>query len=294
MFSDKSLSAFPEFQALPVGLQAMILKLVRESRLNDHGCFKRPSNVWLLFRSDMFASFDDKTINQGDFSSSCQDAWNKMTDDQRANLQARADAEKTKLLELFPDYEYRPMTPDDKKIWSSMSVATKRSFWLAAVARIAERMMNPNGRWDGVLKLSGWIRDNMESSALTTSKRNATRGYGSDSTQPKASSSHTRAPHPYRQARDLASTRTPTQDRSGKLPKEFAQLAKSFLVRLKNKKESQKRRRPVLALFQPVDMCLYVEEELDEDIPDHVYNSLTLEYVPFALPSCYPAYALLN
>ncbi|KAG9123405.1 hypothetical protein FRC07_014985 [Ceratobasidium sp. 392] len=318
MFNCESLSAFSEFQSLSSELQDTILELVEEDRLNKYGHIKRAANSWIFYRSDMFALLKDKTINQAEFSQECQKSWKQMSDVERAPFRARAVAKSAEILQLFPDYKFRPMVDEDLDIWLSMSPATKKRYWLAAVARIAKRVMNPNGRWDGFLSPSSWARNDPGFSALsdansskrvttsaavsqiratsgseveaprqahhasvpTANKRNAIRGCGSDSLQPEKAHSHTRGSHPYQQARDLASTQVPAQYWSAKLPEWFLQWAESFLVRLDNNAVGKKRRRPVLAMFQLLGANIYVEEEIPNDVPDDVYDDLALGEVP--------------
>ncbi|KAG8721754.1 hypothetical protein FRC09_007413 [Ceratobasidium sp. 395] len=159
-FSAQSLSAFKPFQALRPNIQDILLKLVEEDRLNDYGSLKRPPNVWLIFRSDALASLDDRKINQCELTMECKAAWKKTTADQRVQLKARAEAKNAELLRLFPEYQYSPMTSEEKTRWSAMNTTMRKNFWLAAAVRIAEKIANPNGIWDGFLSLNSWTTSN--------------------------------------------------------------------------------------------------------------------------------------
>ncbi|KAG8772975.1 hypothetical protein FRC12_002808 [Ceratobasidium sp. 428] len=41
-----------------------------------------------------------------------------------------------------------------------MNTTMRKNFWLAAAVRIAEKIANPNGIWDGFLSLNSWITNN--------------------------------------------------------------------------------------------------------------------------------------
>ncbi|KAG9079932.1 hypothetical protein FRC06_007299, partial [Ceratobasidium sp. 370] len=100
IFNTQSLSAFPPFQGLPPKIRELLYQLVEEGRFNDHGGLKRPPNVWLLFRSDVCASSDDKNVNQSELTAKCKVAWEQATDEQRSQLKQRAEAKNAELLKL--------------------------------------------------------------------------------------------------------------------------------------------------------------------------------------------------
>jgi hypothetical protein len=159
--SESALRSFPPFQALDQNIQAVLLK-IRE-RLNKYGGFKRPPNIWLIFRSDEIALVEDKTIRQSELSVQCKTRYENTTAAQREELKARADAKASDLTSLFPNYNYRPLPREEAKQWKSLGKNQRKTFWLAAAVRIAERILNPDSTWSGPLAFSSWFRKNLPS-----------------------------------------------------------------------------------------------------------------------------------
>ncbi|KAG8739499.1 hypothetical protein FRC10_005562 [Ceratobasidium sp. 414] len=320
-FNTQSLSAFPSFQELPPKIRDLLYKLVEEDRLNDFGCFKRSPNLWLIFRSDMCASTDDKNVNQSELTTKFGAVWREVTSEQRSQLKQRADAKSAELLKLFPDYQYHPMSSEEKDKWSCMSSIMRKSFWLAAAVRIVERILNPHGEWEGFLSLDQWaqtrggsehpdtrplnlsalkeptyaptnapvgVRSAGPSSYAThqtrsTSpaihvasaiKKSATRGCGTDS-QPGSLTFDTLTEIisgvRNKPSKPQTSNQTSAHHSSNRLP----EWLRDFLVPLGAPGDDGKRRRLVLCKFQEQNRTIWVEEEVDDDVPQHIFSMLS-------------------
>ncbi|KAG8738538.1 hypothetical protein FRC10_006742 [Ceratobasidium sp. 414] len=321
-FNTQSLSAFPPFQELPPKIRDLLHNLVEQDRLNGFGGFKRPPNVWLIFRSDVFASTDDKNINQSELTTKCKAAWEQTTSEQRSQLKKRAGAKNAELLELFPDYQYRPMSSEEKDKWSCMNSTMRKSYWLAAAVRIVERIVDPHGEWEGLLSLNQWAQTHGDSEHLDTralnlsaleevtrahsdglgfcstpqarSTRNLQRVAAEPTPRPEVSPPVLKGIAPINCAlqsqgsafdaltgiisarnqsfKSQTSDQTPNR-RSDRLnPPEWLE---DFLVPLGAPGNGRKRRRPVLCKFQEEDRTIWVEEEVDDDVPQHFFDMLS-------------------
>ncbi|KAG8696880.1 hypothetical protein FRC08_006868 [Ceratobasidium sp. 394] len=291
VFDTRSLSAFPPFQALPSNIRELLHKLVEADHFNDYGVIKRPPNKWILYRSELLASMDDKSISQSELTIICSAAYKEMSEEQRSELERRAEARAAEHRKMFPGYRYRPTSAEDKRKWSSMDPAKKKAFWFAAAVRVVEKITNPDGKWDGPVSFKQWTREgegsetrldgcNLEESSpairlANTIKKPATRGCGTGS--PGQSGSTSLRPHkfhPYQHARNHSSksrtsAQTPVHRRNAGLtpPPEWL---KPFLMHLESPGDGGKRRR-----FQEQDRTIWVEEEVDDSVPKHVFDKFS-------------------
>ncbi|QRV82582.1 HMG (high mobility group) box protein [Ceratobasidium sp. AG-Ba] len=257
-FTPFSLSSSPEYQALDSAVQDVIQQLIQDNRLNEYGCFKRPPNTEITARSKV--------------------AWKRTTPEQRAEL------------------KYRPLSTEEKDIWSKMSSTKRKEFWLAAAVRIATRIAYPGDKWDGLLSLSVWAKENLpepQTSKITEVEpcvitpaassissgqvthsglrigRRVQRGTGSNLDLQKDKSNRLHRAHPYQDAR---TTKTPTQGVAVISDTEFKppEWLRSALVYIGP--QQGLRRRLVMSTFQTKDKVIWVEEEVDENFPSELLD----------------------
>ncbi|KAL5631930.1 hypothetical protein ACGC1H_000079 [Rhizoctonia solani] len=156
--NEVSLRAFPKFQLLDDHIQSIVLRMLKDDRLNSYGGLKRPPNAWLIFRSDMLAADAEMgSMSQAEVTVRCKSRWAVATLQERMELQARARRANDELLQYFPDYAYKPMSTGEKARWKELGTHLRKDFWLSSAVRIAERIAYPGKEWDGFLTLEKWV-----------------------------------------------------------------------------------------------------------------------------------------
>ncbi|CAE6417178.1 unnamed protein product [Rhizoctonia solani] len=156
--NEVSLRAFPKFQLLGDHIQSIVLRMLKDARLNSYGGLKRPPNAWLIFRSDMLAANAEmSSMSQAEVTIRCKSRWAVATLQERIELQARARRANDELLQYFPDYSYKPMSTGEKARWKELGTHLRKDFWLSSATRIAERIAYPDKEWDGFLTLEKWV-----------------------------------------------------------------------------------------------------------------------------------------
>ncbi|KAF8606208.1 hypothetical protein BDV93DRAFT_542935 [Ceratobasidium sp. AG-I] len=284
-----SLNAYAPFQQLDDTTKSTLRQLVTDKRLNPYGRFKRAPNVWLIFRSDVLAHIQDKTKTQSQVTIESKSKWGQTSKQDRAEFQERAEEQLEDLLEAFPDYKFYPLRPGEKERWGQLESSQKKDFWLASAVRIARRINNPEGSWPGMLSFEDWERNNgfapvnstgpqpsSISSKVSRSKTLPTRGVAA--TNPAAKSpARASASHPYKDARANASRPAERIQASRLQSQEIVPLPEwleDVLIDLGPQVLGGKRRRFVLCVFQGYERTIWVEEEVDDDVPEQIFQQL--------------------
>ncbi|CAE6416070.1 unnamed protein product [Rhizoctonia solani] len=285
MFNNEdALRALPEFRLLDDHIQSIVLRMLKDDRLNNYGSLKRPPNAWLIFRSDMLtANSEMSSISQAEVTTRCKAHWLMATPQERMELQARAQQANDELIQYFPDYTYKPMSKGEKERWKELGMHQKKQFWLSSAVRIAERIAYPGNEWGGFLTLKNWMDDHTPATQPTTLHETLAAIHPPETGNTLESILPPPPPIAAR-SQQIHVHESPAESQEKEPARTRRQVAqkipppgplKDVLVHIGPQASNTQRRRLVLSMFQLKDKLVWVSEEVDDDVPDDIFEYLS-------------------